>query len=202
MADTHLDRWALANRPTITSDTHPIQVDFLPQGVMKLPGRIGMTFAPGKCNFGQQVIWRRNLQKDLARLRQHYSTDILVTLLEAIDFEQLHIPNLFAEAETYGVQTRWFPIQDYGTPTSMQELIDLVQFILANAAEGKTIVIHCKAGLGRTGLVATACLVALGCSADGAFAIVRKIRPGTVETPEQEAYVAEFAQAWALRAKS
>jgi protein-tyrosine phosphatase len=194
MVDSHADKWALSNRPVITSETHPIPVDFLPQGVVRLTGRIGMTFAPGKCNFGRQVIWQRNLQKDLARLRQHYGTDVLVTLLEAEDFAQLQIPDLLSEAQAQGMETRWFPIPDYGTPSSMQELIELVQFILVRAEQGQTIVIHCKAGLGRTGLVSAACLVALGCSVDGAFALVRKIRPGSVETPGQEAYVAEFAQ--------
>ena len=33
---------------TQTSTTDPIRVDFVPADVTGLPGRIGMTFAPGK----------------------------------------------------------------------------------------------------------------------------------------------------------
>jgi protein-tyrosine phosphatase len=78
----------------------------------------------------------------------------------------------------------------------MQELIELVELILATAKQGKTIVVHCRAGLGRSGLVIAACLVALGYSPKEAFTIVRQARPGSVETEEQEAYVYKFAQAW------
>lgn len=190
------DLTPFADRPTITSDSDPIHVDFLPQGVVRLSGRIGMTIAPGKRNFGRRIIWRRDLSKDLTDLRQRYHVNVLVTLLTEQDLEILRIPDLFTAVKAEGLISRWFPIQDFGIPTSMQGLIDLVQFILAEVQQGKTVIIHCKAGLGRTGMVAAACLVALGSTPDAAFALLRKIRPGVVETIEQEQYVAQFEQAW------
>jgi protein-tyrosine phosphatase len=179
-----------------TSDTHPLLVDFLLPNTIKLPGRIGMTIAPGKQHNGMYVPWQRDLEKDLIRLRKHYGTDLLVSLIEAQELEQLQIPDLFERIQLHEMQSRWFPIQDFGTPTSISGLIELVKLILAAVKHGETVVIHCKGGLGRSGLVVAACLVALGYSPEEAFAQIRQARPGSVETAEQEAYVYEFQQAW------
>jgi ADP-ribosyl-[dinitrogen reductase] hydrolase len=51
------------------------------------------------------------------------------------------------------------------------------------------LVIHCKGGLGRTGVVAARLLIELGETPNAALARVRAARPGAVETPEQEDYV-------------
>lgn len=183
-------------RPFITSDTDPIRVDFLPRDVVKLPGQLGMTLAPGKRNIGMNALWERDLEKDLTRLKADYHVDLLVTLLEASEFAGLKTPDLLQQIQAHGMQSYHLPIPDFRTPTCMQDLIALVQRILAGLEQQQTIVIHCKAGLGRTGLVTAACLVALGYAPGQAFSQVRQSRPGSIETPEQEAYVFDFAQAW------
>lgn len=181
--------------PIATSESHPLLVDFLLTPV-PLAGRIGMTLAPGKRNLGMRAHWQRDLSSDLDRLRDCYHTDLLVSLLELHEFELLEIPNLFSQAQLRGMQVRHFPIPDFSVPYSMHSLTLLVQDVLAAAAEGKTVVIHCKAGLGRSGLVAAACLVALGATVAEAFRLVRQSRPGTIETSSQEAFVVEFAKQW------
>lgn len=189
----------IVGHPVITSDSHPLQVDFLSDAAIGLGGRLGMTIAPGKCNVGMKAIWRRNLEQDLSRLQNHYNVNVLLTLLETPEFESLKIPNFIAQVRAHGMESWRFPIHDFGTPTSMAKLIELVDAILATVQTGKTIVIHCKAGLGRTGLVTAACLIARGYSSRDAFAQVRLARPGSIETPGQEAYAAQFAQAWRNR---
>jgi len=185
-------------RPLRTSDSHPIHVDFLTPETTGLAGPIGLTLAPGKRNHGMAFRWVRNLDLDLARLRHTYGVDVLVTLLEAHEMPQLHIPNLLTQVQHYGMRSRWFPIPDFGTPRSLPEFARLVREILTLAQSGETVVLHCKAGLGRSGLVAASCLTALGYPSDEAVLQVRCARPGTVETPSQEAYVDTFATYWAL----
>lgn len=183
-----------SSRPLITSETDAIRVDFLPPGTLSRPGRLGMTIAPGKQNLGFTALWQRDLHMDLRHLREAYHTDRLVTLLERQEMHQLRIPTLLTDAETYGMRARWFPIPDFGTPASMEGLSKLVQEILSWLEQEQTVVVHCKGGLGRSGLVAASCLTAVGYHPDQAFAQVRSVRAGSVETAEQEAYVVTFAE--------
>jgi ADP-ribosyl-[dinitrogen reductase] hydrolase len=51
------------------------------------------------------------------------------------------------------------------------------------------IVVHCAAGLGRTGMFCAEMLVRMGYYAEDAIQKVRGIRPGAIETHAQEHYV-------------
>ena len=184
------------DRTLCTSEDYPIHVDFLPARIVPLSGRLGMTIAPGKCNQGMRFHWHRSLQQDLARLRYDYGTHLLVTLLETEEMAYLQIADLLQTVPSYGMKSQWFPIPDFGIPPSITGLINLVETILAALEGGRTTVVHCRAGLGRTGLVVASCLVALGYSPEEAFAQVRTFRPSSIETLEQEAYVDQFAKVW------
>jgi protein-tyrosine phosphatase len=60
--------------------------------------------------------------------------------------------------------------------------------------EERRTIVHCQGGSGRTGTFAAAYWIARGRSASEAIAIVRRARPGAVETPEQEAVLEDFAK--------
>ena len=170
-----------------TSNSSPIYVNFLDPADTGLPGRIGLTVAPGK-NDG---LSRRDLDADLQRLRDEYRCDMLVSLMEAHEYEWLGIPDLFDRARAYGIETLHFPIVDVEAPKpdEMPEFATLIERILASAHAGQTVVIHCRGGLGRSGTVAAACLVALGHPPADAIERVRSARPGAVESRSQEAWV-------------
>jgi protein-tyrosine phosphatase len=175
-----------------TSDSHPLRVDFLPAEIVPTPGRIGLTFAPGKCQVGGSGLWQRDIDKDLTRLREYYRTDILVSLIEEHEFEELKIRTLRERAKDYGIEVTWFPIRDMSVPVAVKPYARLIEMILGALHAGKTVVVHCMGGLGRTGLVAASTLVALGLTADEAIRTVRMSRSGSLEMPEQEKYVTLF----------
>ena len=158
-----------------------------------------MTLAPGKKHPGLAGLWRRHLDDDLRRLREHYGTRLLVSLLEASEFEKLGTPDLLDRARAHGLETAWLPTVDGSAPNSMDDFLQLVEQILGNAREGRTVVIHCRGGLGRTGLAAACCLVAVGHAPPEAVRLVRKVRPGSVENQKQEAFVEAFRHAWESR---
>jgi protein-tyrosine phosphatase len=64
-----------------------------------------------------------------------------------------------------------------------------VPYLLQHLKEGEKMLIHCAAGYGRTGMMTAALLVAMGVDPEKAIALVRTARPGTIETPEQEAFI-------------
>jgi protein-tyrosine phosphatase len=173
-----------------TSASHPIRVDFVPDAEHGLPGRIGMTFAPGKQQrHALSGAWARDLARDLAELRDTHGADVLVSLVEAHELTKLGIERLADACVEAGIALDRFPIRDASVPTDGAGFDALVARTLAHARAGRTVVIHCMGGLGRTGLLAACCLRALGVEARRALAVVRAARPGAVETEAQERFV-------------
>ncbi len=186
----------------MTSDTHPIRVDFIPDEALVLPGKLGMTFAPGMKDFRPGIRWKRDVSEDLRRLEKEYAADILVSLMEDFEYggERYEMGGLdaFREAvEEAGIEFRHFPILDVDVPRPEQdeEYAAYIEGIIADLEAGKTVVAHCRGGIGRTGTVAASVLVGVGHEPDGAIAIVREARsPRMLEAEWQEEYVREFAK--------
>lgn len=92
------------------------------------------------------------------------------------------------------------PIPDFHTPmvTQVEKMLDYVNLF---HADNKNVVVHCTAGKGRTGTM-LACWFAnhKKISGEASIATVRDRRPGSVETPEQEKFVKEFAESQQQRA--
>ncbi len=180
-----------------TSHTHPLRVDFIDDERFRLPGRIGMTFAPGKKQKGAFTgAWDRQLDEDLRRLREEFHTDLLVSLIEEHEFASLQINTLGDQAPLFGIEVLWFPIRDVSVPESIEQFHKVVDTVVGRVRDGETVVIHCMGGLGRTGVMAAACLVAAvrDLSASDAIKIVRRARRGALETPEQENYITKFRE--------
>ena len=97
-----------------TSKTDPIRVDFLPREACPLPGRIGMTLAPGKNAPGGN--WRRDLEQDLRHLREARAASLLVCLLQEPELSLLGIEDLWALSRAEGIRTMHLPIPDSGVP--------------------------------------------------------------------------------------
>lgn len=81
----------------------------------------------------------------------------------------------------------------------MKRFVRMIESILDDVRAGRTVVIHCRGGLGRSGLVAASCLVALGQQPKEAIRRVRSARPGAVEVESQERWVSAVAGALEAR---
>ena len=175
--------------------THPIRVDVVPmEGVT---GRLGLTFAPGKrsASVFSGITWDRDLDTDLVALRAEFGTDVLVSLIEDHEFDLLGIPDLVERAQAHGMRVRRFPIRDVSVPSAAasRDYAALIDALHAEVVGSRNVTVHCRGGLGRTGLVAACVLVRQGASADDAIRRVRTSRPGAIETVAQERYVYEYA---------
>jgi ADP-ribosylglycohydrolase/protein-tyrosine phosphatase len=161
-----------------------------------------MTIAPGMKAASAAGAWERDLQADLERLRNHFAVEVLVSLMEAEELEGYGIPDLLDAARNAGIEVVHFPIPDVLTPrkSEAKEYAKLITRIVDLLEEGKTVVVHCRGGLGRTGTVAASVLVALGYPPSYAIGKVRAVRSDrAVETMEQEQYVERFEIEWRER---
>jgi atypical dual specificity phosphatase len=126
---------------------------------------------------------QRDLEVDLAWL-QSAGIVVLVSLTEE------PIPE--SALEKFGMTGLHLPVEDF-TPPTLAQIDRFLNEVELAESEDFALGIHCTAGKGRTGTMLAAYLVTQGFSAEEAIAEIRKLRPGSVETPEQEQRVAEFA---------
>jgi protein-tyrosine phosphatase len=94
--------------------------------------------------------------------------------------------------ESDGLGVIQLPMKDY-QGIDLPMLHQAVDDVLELAGKGSKVVIHCHAGLGRTGLFA-ACLARRRLGLNGREAInwIRVLIPGSVESDEQERVIREF----------
>ena len=87
-----------------------------------------------------------------------------------------------------------FPVPDRGVPSSRDDTFRLVKSLEAKLVAGKTVGIHCRQGIGRSGMIAACLLVSSGISPDEAFSRLSKARGVSIpETAEQHAWIDAFA---------
>lgn len=170
-----------------------LRVDYLGPESTGLPGRLGLTRAPGLRWPGRAgpAAGADPLGEDLGQLAGEHGATLLVTLLTRRELDGLG--GLGRSARALGMAWIHHPIPDMGPPASTAAAARLVARLAEHLGSGRTAVIHCLAGLGRTGTVAACLLVTRGLAAGEAVAAVRAIRPGSVQSEAQAGFVEAFA---------
>lgn len=115
--------------------------------------------------------------------------DGIVSLLERPEQYELGLAQQADCCQTHGLSYLNFPIPDRGLPTTLKALA-LAKQLYAEISAGQHLVIHCRAGIGRTGIIAGAVLVASGIDPQLALTRISQARGVTVpDTDEQRMWL-------------
>ncbi len=133
------------------------------------------------------------LEDEVASWRQA-GIDTIVSLLTPEEEQDLGISREAIEANTQGMKFVSLPIPDRQVPTSHSAVAAVLARIEADLSAGKNVVVHCRQGIGRTGLVAACLLITKGISPDLAIVTLSAARGIPVpETTEQRHWIEGFA---------
>src|SRR3984893_12575789 len=109
---------------------------------------------------------------------------VIVRLLEAGGVEELGLDREAGLCRDLDMEFIAFPVPDGGVPSSTREAMALAEAIVGCLNEGKAVALHCRAGIGRSTLVAACVLLLLGFAPGMAFDLIGKARG--VKVPDIE----------------
>jgi atypical dual specificity phosphatase len=93
----------------------------------------------------------------------------------------------------FGFDYLHVPVEDFTAPTQGQ-IDQVIEFVEGALAEEKKVLMHCWAGIGRTGTLLACFLVSRGIDPAEAIARIRRQRPGSLEAYEQEYAVYQYGR--------
>lgn len=148
---------------------------------------------PGQVYRSPMPFSRFDLAQNL--MAEYKANDISVVVILVSKEESMARSgrDLHALYEREGWEVISLPIRDFGAPAIMADLRTAVEQTLEELRAGRSVVVHCYAGLGRTGMF-SACLAkkALGLNPVEAVAWVRRWIPDAVEDDSQMAAVRDL----------
>ena len=159
----------------------PADIHWIP---LDAPGRLGIMPRP------RGGDW---LAKDLERLAAQGVSHV-VSLLEPGEAAELDLAGEASECAAAGLTYLEHPVRDHGVPASPEAFLNLAAELHGLLIGGASLVVHCHAGIGRSGLLACCVLVRHGLSPDAALEAASRARGLPVpETPEQLAWFRSHA---------
>lgn len=121
------------------------------------------------------------------RLIGEWKPSIVISMTTRVEHVILGVENIGSDLQ--GLGSRWFhlPVDDFQTPgDDMQDRWADVSALARQAMSGGgRVLVHCRGGCGRSGMVALRLMIESGERPDAALARLRALRPCAVETDAQ-----------------
>ncbi|MEX6508779.1 hypothetical protein [Jiella sp. M17.18] len=140
-------------------------------------GRLGLCRLPGLGG---------DLSGDLAVVAD-WRPSLVVSLTERAEMEAVGCGMLGGRLASLGIAWAHLPIRDFEVPAGATEAAwpDLAVRLHTLLDAGGRVLLHCRGGLGRSGMIALRLLIERGEEPAPALSRLRAVRPGAVETGEQ-----------------
>ena len=126
--------------------------------------------------------------------------NLVVSLLEREEVVELGLQREAELCRASGIEFLSFPIPDRGVPENGPGVLQIASSIAGGIADGRSIAIHCRAGIGRSSMIAACALICSGIEASDALARIKNARGLTVpDTDEQRDWIMAFGKAYERR---
>ena len=102
-------------------------------------------------------------------------------------------PGPTSMAAAAGLKGAHIPVPDMTAPEG-EQIEEFVAAVERCLADGKPVAVHCMGGVGRTGTMIACYMVKTGMGPWAAIDEVRRRRPGSIQTAEQEGAVVHYAR--------
>jgi ADP-ribosyl-[dinitrogen reductase] hydrolase len=176
-----------------TSHFHPIRVDWVDLSrvprMASWPGRLGMTFLPGKRYVGWTGDHWRDLEADARRLREHWEVNALLLLVEDHELDMTGVRDIVETMERHGIEVLRHPVRDLDVPADPVTYRAALDRVRQRVRAGQSVAVACRGGLGRTGTAVGCLLRDGGLSGPDAVRLTREARRNTIERDTQVAFV-------------
>jgi len=152
-------------------------------------GSMGLVSCPGvRVNISKGT--KRNLLADLKEI-DDWGANRVVCFLEPHEFQLLKVEELPASVRERNMKWMHLPIMDMQIPSQAFEDAWAVEGERIRHAIriGERVIMHCYAGLGRTGMIAARILVEMGMDPEEAILTVRDDNRRRIQTKDQAAFV-------------
>lgn len=130
------------------------------------------------------------LEDEIRSLRSQ-GVDVLVSVLTPAETVELGLQREAECSAATGMDFAALPIEDRGIPTDLSAATTLIKRLAGDLRNGKAVAIHCRAGIGRSGMIAACVLGRVGMAVDEAFTLLAAARGcGVPDTDEQREWAA------------
>ena len=165
--------------------------DNFPISWIPVPGKDNQSFGVSNCPGKHQnsLLKKLSLKNDLSSIWDQ-EINCIVSLITKEELKKLDINDFDKTITEYGFEHYSVEIQDLGIPSTNQlgTFKILTKNIIVAIKTEKKVLIHCNAGLGRSGLFA-GILVKEMTDINHPIDYIRKFRKGAIETKEQEEFI-------------
>lgn len=133
-----------------------------------------------------------NLEEAIAHFRL-LGINRVVSLLENHEIKRFGLEQEGALCDRHGIHFTHFPITDSQLPQDLKTFQLLVKGLHTELTQGSNVTIHCRAGIGRTGILAACILRRDGCEPEAAIQMLSHARGFPMpETERQYAFILDF----------
>jgi protein-tyrosine phosphatase len=148
---------------------------------------------PGKLAIAPRPRGGEWLEDDIAGWKRA-GVNAVLSLLTPGEEKDLGLRDEDGEVRKQGMEFTSFPIPDLQIPRSEAKWAEVLEKVTRSLSSGKNVLVHCRQGIGRSGLVAACLLVKKGMSPGAAVESVSAARGLSVpETPEQRDWIDHYA---------